>query len=377
MKRFATFLLAVCLMFSTGCSKTGGLFDNYRAIENLKLIHTIGFDTHKDGLQLSVSGGESENEGIVRLSASGKNISDALANVQSYSGKEELYYAHTRYVLVGQAYAEQGLGDIMQYLESSNQLRSDLPLFIIRGTDAKDLMMHAGGKKNSTFEILEAVVRDCTQQGDSYPFTCGDIASSIAEYGSALACTLEVKPTREVKPEAEDDELTPVVFGYSIIKDGDLVGYISKDASKAVNLLLNEPGTGNITVTLDKHPYSLQIRNVSTTLCPSFGDLGTMTNLTIEMHVEAVMEEHEQHIEADFNKLSKAFSKIVQQWVEEVLQNMRSTQADFMGFGPRIAISYPKEWESNPLTWEMQMKTLPMTAQVQCIVSQGENEAKN
>ena len=190
MKRFCMILLAVCLMFYTGCSKNGGLFQNYRAIENLKLVHTIGFDTHKDGLQLSVSGGESENEGIVRLSASGKNISDALAAVQSYSGKEELYYAHTRYVLVGQAYAQQGLGDMMQYLESSNQLRSDLPLFIIRDSEAKDLITHGGGKKNSTFEILEAVVRSCTQPGDSYPFTCGDIASFSAEYGSALACAL-------------------------------------------------------------------------------------------------------------------------------------------------------------------------------------------
>lgn len=377
MKRFSVFLLAVCLMFSTGCSKNGGLSENYRAIENLKLVHTIGFDTHKDGLQLSVSGGESENEGIVRLSASGKNISDALAAVQSYSGKEELYYAHTRYILVGQSYAEQGIGDIMQYLESSNQLRSDLPLFILRGSDAKDLITHAGGKKNSTFEILEAVVRSCTQRGDSFPFTCGDIASFSAEYGSALACALEIKSTKDVNPEAEDEELTPVVSGYGIIKQGKLVDFLSKDASKGVNLLLNQLGTDSFTVTLSNKPYSLRIRSVDTTLRPSFGDLGTMTNLTVEMQVEAVLEEHEQGTEIDHEQLSKSFSKAVRQWIEEVLRSMRNTQSDFLGLGPRIAITFPKEWESNPLSWEMQLKTLPMTAQVQCTVTQGENEAKN
>lgn len=377
MKRFCMILLAVCLMFSTGCSKNGGLFQNYRAIENLKLVHTIGFDTHKDGLQLSVSGGESENEGIVRLSASGKNISDALAAVQSYSGKEELYYAHTRYVLVGQAYAQQGLGDIMQYLESSNQLRSDLPLFIIRDSEAKELITHGGGKKNSTFEILEAVVRSCTQTGDSYPFTCGDIASFSAEYGSALACALEIKSTKDVNPEAEDEEVTPVVSGYGIIKQGKLVDFLSKDASKGVNLLLNELGTGSITVTLGNEPYSLQIRSVDTTLRPSFGEMGTITNLTLELQVEAVLEEHEQGTEIDHTQLNKAFSKTVRHWIEEVLRSMRNTQSDFLGLGPRIAISYPKEWESNPLSWETQLKTLPMTAQVQCTVTQGENEAKN
>ena len=279
-------------------------------------------------------------------------------------------------MLVGQTYAEQGLGDIMQYLESSNQLRSDLPLFILRNREAKDLITHAGGKKSSTFEILEAVVRNCTQSGDSYPFTCGDIASFSAEYGSALACALEIKSTKDVNPEAEEEELTPVVSGYGVIKQGKLVSFLSKDASKAVNLLLNEPGTGNITVMVDKHPYSLQIRNVDTTLVPSFGTVGTMTNLTVEMTVEAVLEEHEQNVQADLNKLSKAFSKTVQQWVQEVLQTMRASQSDFLGLGPRIAISDPKEWESNPLSWEMQLKTLPMTAQVQCTITRGENEAK-
>ena len=60
MKRFSLVFLVFTLLFSTGCAKNVGLSSNYRAIENLKLIHTIGFDTHKNGLQLSVSGGESE-----------------------------------------------------------------------------------------------------------------------------------------------------------------------------------------------------------------------------------------------------------------------------------------------------------------------------
>ncbi|MBQ3011897.1 MAG: hypothetical protein IJD81_11965 [Oscillospiraceae bacterium] len=377
MKRFSILLLSVCLMFSTGCSKATGLFSNYRAIENLKLVHTIGFDIHKDGLQLSVSGGESENEGIIRLSASGKNISDALSAIQNYSGKEELYYAHTRYVLVGQKYAEEGLGDIMQYLESSNQLRSDLPLFLIRSGKAGDLIAHAGGKKESTFEVLEAVVRDCTQSGNSYPFTCGDIASYTAEYGSTLACALDIKPTKTVKADAEEEELTPVVAGYGIIKQGKLVHFLSEEASRGANLLLNELGTQSVTVTLNHHPYSLKLKNVETTLKPTFGESGTMTSLTVELEVEAVIEEHEQAVEIDTAQLSRFFSKAVRQWIDEVLQAMRHTQADFLGLGPRIAISYPKEWEANPLSWETQLKSLPMTAEIHCSISRGDNEAKN
>ena len=92
MKRFSLILLAVCLMFSTGCSKNGGLSANYRAIENLKLIHTIGFDVHKDGLQLSVSGGESKNQGITRLSSAEKKsytmpMRDIFLSARNMQGK--------------------------------------------------------------------------------------------------------------------------------------------------------------------------------------------------------------------------------------------------------------------------------------------------
>ena len=376
MKQFLIGILIFCLMFSTGCSKNDGIGTNYRAIENLKLIHTIGFDTHKEGLQLSVSGGESENQGIVRFSASGKNISDALATVQKYSTKEELYYAHTRYILVGEDYAKNGLGDVMQYLESSNQLRSDLPLFIIKNGQAKDLIEHAGGTNNSTFEVLEAVVRDCTVRGDAYPFTCGDIASFSAEYGSALACALNIVPTKEINKKADDDQLTPIISGFGVIKDGNLVGYLSEDAAKGVCLFLDKLGTGEITITANKLPVTVRIRSVDTTLCPTFGKQGTMTNLTIKMDIEATLEEHEQHAKVDFEELNHSFSLTAAQWIEEILQTMRNTQSDFLGLGSRIAISYPKEWENKPLSWESQLKTLSMNTDIRCTVTAGENESK-
>ena len=62
------------------------------------------------------------------------------------------------------------------------------------------------------------------------------------------------------------------------------------------------------------------------------------------------MEEHEQGVQIDSQKLSKAFSKTIRQWVEEVLLTMRNTQADFLGLGSRITINYPKEWENTPAT---------------------------
>ena len=216
MKRISLFLLSALLMFSTGCAKSS-LFSNYRPIEQLQLVHTIGFDVHPDGLELSICGGEKDGQGLIRLSCSGANISQCLGRLQNYSEKSELYYAHTRYVIVGEEYARQGLGDIMQYLESSQQLRSDIPLFVVKGGTAKELVMNAGGKDEGIFHVMEAVIRDCDRQGMGFPFTCGDIGSFSAEYGSALACALTVSHTKDIDPSAEDTECTPIAAGYGVI----------------------------------------------------------------------------------------------------------------------------------------------------------------
>ena len=298
MKHLLTFFLTLCCLFSTGCSASGSLFSNYRPIEELKLVHTLGFDIHEEGLELSVCGGEQDGQGITRLSASGRNISECLAKLQNYSGKEELYYAHTRYVLVGENYAKEGLGDVMQYLESSNQLRSDIPLFIVKSGTAKQLISKSGGEDGSINEVMEAVIRDCSKQGNAFPFTCGDIGSFSAEYGSALACALRITNAKEVNPDADDEELTPVVTGYGIIRNGDLVGYLSENAARGVNLLINETGTEPFTMMFDGQPVSLRITKTKPHLIPRFSDHG-IGELTVELELEAVLEESEQKAEVD------------------------------------------------------------------------------
>lgn len=377
MKRFYLLLLSICLMFSTGCAKNS-LFSNYRPIEQLLLVHTIGFDVHEDGLALSICGGEKGEDGqeLIRLSCTGQNISDCLGKLQNYSEKYELYYAHTHYVIVGEDYARQGLGDVMQYLESSEQLRSDIPLFIVKGGTAEETVLKAGGEKEGIHDVLEAVIRDCDRQGMGYPFTCGDIGSFSAEYGSALACALTLAPTKNTDPSAEDEEITPVVAGYGVIDYGNLTAFLSEEASRGVNFLIGELGTGAVTVKADGQPVSLRFSESKNTLLPTFSESGTMTALTIHMEIEAEPIESEQKHSIELNKLETIVSHMVSQWMEELILAMRSTECDFLGLGPRIAVSHPKEMTSAPIPWTQQLNTLPMFANAECTIHHKENESR-
>ena len=377
MKRISLFLLSILLLFSTDCAKSS-LFSNYRPIEQLKLVHVIGFDTHEEGLELSICGGEQGDEGqeLVRLSCTGKNISDCLGKLQNYSEQSELYYAHTRYVIVGEDYARQGLGDVMQYLESSQQLRSDIPLFIVKGGKAKDPVLKSGGKQEGIHDVLEAVIRDCDRQGMGFPFTCGDIGSFSAEYGSALACALTLSQTKDTDPQAEDDEVTPIAAGYGVIDYGTLTAFLSKEASFGVNLLMGELGTGALTLTAEGQPVSLRFTKSENTLIPTFGREGTMTKLTARLQLEAEPIESEQEHPIDHTKLEDEVSRKVTEWVNELFLAMRTTKCDFLGLGPRIAIAYPKQMTESPIFWMDQSESLTMMAEVSCTVQHKENESR-
>lgn len=377
MKRFCLFILSFCLMFSTGCAKSS-LFSNYRPIEQLQLVHVIGFDAHEEGLELSICGGQQGEEGqqLIRLSCIGKNISDCLGKLQNYSEKRELYYAHTRYVVVGEEYARQGLGDVMQYLESSEQLRSDIPLFIVKGGTAKDPVLKAGGKEQGIHDVLEAVIRDCDRQGMGYPFTCGDIGSFSAEYGCALACALTLEATKHTKPSAEEEEVTPIAAGYGIIDYGNMTAFLSPEASRAVNFLIGELGTGAVTIKAEGQPVSLRFTESKNTLQPAFGASGALTELSITLQLEGEPLESEQNHTISVKKLEAAVSDTVSQWMEELILAIRSTKCDFLGLGPRIAVSYPQEMTAAPLPWTEQLDTLPIFADIQCTIHHKENESR-
>ena len=368
MKHFLAWILSLLLMFSTGCSQSS-LFTNYRPIDRLLLVHTIGFDVHRDGLTLSLCAGEQETQGLVRLQSSGSNITECMDKLQRYSGKTELYFAHTRFVLVGEEYARQGLGDVMQYLEQSTQLRSDLPLFVVKGDTADKAVMQAGSKKQGIHDVLEAVLRDCEIQGMGYPFTCGDIGSYSAEYGSALACALTLTSTKDTDPTAEENHITPIAAGYGIIDYGTLVGFLSTDASRGMNLLINETGTGSMTLRLAGQPVSITIQQCKIELRPTMINDNKLSHLEIAAHIKADIRETKEGHSIDSETLEQELSKTIRQWMEELLLNMRTTECDFAGLGPRIAMEYPS------LDWQPQLlRELPMEVTVACRISMSKEE---
>ena len=58
-KHLLLLLILPVLLCSSGCSSSSSIWANYRQIEQLKLVQTLGIDAESNGVRLSFSTGKS------------------------------------------------------------------------------------------------------------------------------------------------------------------------------------------------------------------------------------------------------------------------------------------------------------------------------
>lgn len=377
MKRLTAILLSMCLLFLSGCSTAGTVYSNYRELEEMELILSMGFDAAGDQLRMSVSGGSSKSDGkdsptpATRMVTDGSTVTEAMETLQDYAVKEELFYAHTQYVLVGEDCAAEELGRILEYLETDHGVRASVPLFIIHGDTAEHLILHCGGENTDITEVLHSIIRDSKRRGDGHPFSCGEIVSDLEEYGAALAMALKTEPTVQAQPEAEEDLVSPLPDGYAIIKNDTIAGYISKEDARGVNLLLEQPGIGSVTVWDASCGYlSLALTKCKVRLRPLWGQDGSVSGLRAEIDASAYLKEAEFPEQMDQDSVLKALERQLTKWVKNVLQKMSDTEADFLGIGRKLRMQSPGDWDRAPKRWDEVIGDLRIEVDAHCTMVQ-------
>lgn len=353
MKKLIALLLAAALVPLGGCG--GSIYANYRAIEQLVLIQTVGYDLTKDGdVGLAVSSGKAPEGGeIVRLAATGASVGLAVEAVQDLSTREELYFPHTSYIVLGEAAA----GDaerFLDYVERSVQTRMDTPLLVVRGGTAAAAVTKAGGEKSDVTEVLTSIRRDAEQSGATRLFTLGETARSLAESGAALCCA--------VKAVTDPNTGTPTLChdGFAVLRDGKLVGWVDQAYARGVTLLLGK-AAGAVTL---PGGVTVELTGGGAELTPEWGGEGELTGLTVKLKVSAQVTELKSAVQlsddAVLEKIGSELGDAAVLWVRGVLSMSRAARADFMGLGRQLAVRYPLKWEKSGVEWPAALEYLPI-----------------
>lgn len=215
-------LLAAGLLCS-GCG-SGAISSNYRPVEDLTLVQTIGVDRAPEGVCLSASTGRvCENEPPQRMTQTGETVLAALDRLQDRTPNAELFYAQTSYLLLGEEAAAAGeLTPLLDFIARNPDMRLSAPLFLVQGA-AQQAVMDTGDDRTDVTEALAALQKDIALSGASHAFSCADIARALAGSGCAVVGAVACVRT----PESEGGKLALAPAGYAIFRGGDYLGCIA------------------------------------------------------------------------------------------------------------------------------------------------------
>ena len=367
MKRGLSLLIIICMLLSlSGCS---GIYSNFRELERLLVIQTMGIDFAEEGVGISLaSGAKSDGSSPVRLFSTGVSVTSAVAHILSYSQEQELFLSHTSHVVLGEEAAKNGINGYLSYICRSPNLRTDIPLYIVKGGTAQEAVMQVGDGSKGISEVLEAVRANVDERGDSKAFSASDLLRDLERNGSGLVCAIECSPSIQeggTKQEGgsgsssgtdsaespdstggsgsgeekqEKQALTAAAVGYGVIRRDRLCAYIDKEQAIGVGLLLNIVGISNIVVK-DRYatPVTLELDQGSSEIKPVWAEDGSLEMLDIQIKAAANIAEiggGGHFSEPDYEDyLTAQLETAVSERVSSVIQLSKTLQADFLGLG--------------------------------------------
>ncbi len=347
-KKLVSAVLALSLLALSGCSG-GSIYSNFREIEQLVVVQTMGFDSTKDGVKLSISsgdtgssgggssegGGSSGGKSTLRMSAEAASITSAQEKVQDYSPKEQLFFGHVDYIVLGRSALDGGVEPYFDFIERSSSLHLDIPVFAVSDSEASELLLNVGGKDTDATSALRSVERNLELRGDCYIFSAAEIAADMNTNGAALICCVRCADAKEADKEAEEGEKTALPDGYIIINEGKAAGHIPYEMAGGVNILKNKAGP--ISVVLDG--ATVQLDKCGCTIKPVFGS-GKLEGLDIKIKATAALEEVSKG--TNTAELEALLSEKLKSWVSFVLDSAVSSGCDFLQLGSSLETKEPR-----------------------------------
>ncbi len=347
MKRRASVLALtiIILLSQTGCGFTRGLYSNYRAIEQLQLVRTLGVDAAPQGVKLSASGSmpTGGNTPIV-YQYSDRDLISAADGLQDLSDTGQLFFAHTQNIVLGRAAAEQGIAELLDLVERDVHLRMGTQLFVLREGEAAALAS-ASAEGGDISAALDSVRQETEQTGKSRIRNFRETAVALEEYGAALVCALR---SEDAAQQRAPERSAPAILadGYGILKDGRLVGFLSGDDAEAVSLLFGDLGSvsrvvsdgSGGTVTLELCNSDASVRAVET------GDAEAPFAVVIRATLNAVIAEQSSDAEdllapEKLDAFSAQLAAQFRQDIENAVALSQTLDADFLALAKPLRLA--------------------------------------
>ncbi|MFC4769671.1 Ger(x)C family spore germination protein [Effusibacillus consociatus] len=290
-------------------------------------------------------GGQGGKEAVRVISGSGRTVLDAMQNIEKRLN-QQLFYGHTRIVVLSDKIAKTDIADFMDILRRSPQVRRLLWPIIVPGRASKILDVDPKLEQIPMMfikEMLETGARDKVMP---------DI--SLGEFFISLSDT-SVQPMMNLVSITNNGMRWS---GTAVFKESKMVGQLTEPHVWAyMNLRDKKPGGEVVVPCFDQSNRFMAFhpRDVATKV--RIEHRGGQIHATYDVRMEGDIVESECKIdfnnEAVINKVQEATAKVLENRANEMIRHVqKDLQTDVLGLGFLVRARHPELWRT--IQWDQE-----------------------
>ncbi|MCU6796377.1 Ger(x)C family spore germination protein [Paenibacillus sp. WQ 127069] len=359
-------ILMILLLYILVLIITTGCWDR-KEINDLAFVMGAAIDQKSEGqMELSVQvfipkaegggsaslGGTSSKGGTqaetMVISAEGVSIADAMSHLQERLPRE-VFWGHNEVYIFGQARAQQGIREDVDYMLRSPEPRERANVFISKGMGKDSLQLIPPLERNSS-----EVLREISKFHTGLQVTIKELAEMLT--GDANAAALPYIVILPPEPDKQPNQTIAYIQGSAILKDGKMVGKLDSQAARGILWLKDELKTSVITVAPSHSKGSVSLRMIRsyTQLLPS------IVNGVWHMDVHIETEEDVQQNTTGISLMEPEWVKTIEISVDKLIENRakRALQpaqerfhSDIFGFADAFHRKHPQAWKTAKANW--------------------------
>jgi spore germination protein KC len=306
----------------------------------------------------------------------GNTVFEAVRRMTTVTPRR-IYFPHLRFLVIGEELAEDGIGEVLDFLSRDHELRTDFYVVVSKDTKAENVLkvltVLEDIPANKLFSSLEVSEK---AWAPSIAVTLDELISEIVSEGiqphlSGIRIIGDVQEGEKLNNVQQIDPDVDLQYSNLAVFKGDkLVGWLNESESKAVNYVL-----GNIKSTIGEVSCPEEKGKVAIEVIRTKADLKAKVENgspkgTIEIKVEGNVGDV-QCKKLDLMKtktiddLEKKSNKEVKKLIESSIKSVQEEfKVDVFGFGEAIHRSNPDYWKKVKKEWDEEFIDMPVEVKV-------------
>ena len=342
LKKYKIIIIAIAVIIIAFSMKSWGALRNYRELNELSIVSSIGIDKEDNGdylVSVQIMNTKKQSSGmqsggndsqIVVYKQSAKTIALALQNMIKESPKK-LYTAHMSLLVINEKLAkEDGISVILNYFFRDVESNKEFVTLIARNSSAEDILKtFTPINSNPAKDLVNSYNTILLYQGNTTNSVESNLLEHYLEPGMSVTCaSVVLRDNVEVKENSESSK-TPALAEISdtaYFKDGKLEGYLNGFDNVAYNFFHDEISNTVLELEYEKAPLAFEVFKSTTDydVTEENGGFTINYNIKIRGNITEVDKEELTKTSGDISTMQNDISNQLKEKLEKYVDNTKN-----------------------------------------------------